>query len=69
MVTDLHAKKSGQYLQGFRKKVQKTVWSLKFTKSKARNSTNKRAMMALYRSTGWYVKSIHTKHYITWELV
>ena len=29
---------------------------------------NKRAMMALYRSTGWYVKSIHTKHYITWEL-
>ena len=30
---------------------------------------NKRAMMALYRSTGWYVKSIHTKHYITWELV
>ena len=30
---------------------------------------NKRAMMALYRSTGWYVKSIHTKHYITWEMV
>ena len=24
--------KSGQYLQGFRKKVQKTVWLLKFTK-------------------------------------
>ena len=37
MVTDLHAKKSGQYLQAFRKKVRKTVCSLKFTKSKARN--------------------------------
>ena len=37
MVTDLHAKKSGQYLQAFRKKVRKTIWSRKFTKSKARN--------------------------------
>ena len=37
MVIDLHAKKSGQYLQVFRKKVRKTVWSLKFAKSKARN--------------------------------
>ena len=31
--------------------------------------SNKRAMMALYCSTGWYMKSIHTKHYVTWELV
>ena len=37
MVTDLHAKKLGQYLQAFRKKVRKTVWSLKFTMSKAHN--------------------------------
>ena len=33
--------KSGQYLQAFRKKVRKTVWSLKFTKSKARNFAKK----------------------------
>ena len=25
--------------------------------------------MALYRSTCWYMKSLHTKHYNTWELV
>ena len=48
---------------------------LRFTNEKVKNmqvlhqKINKRAMMALYRSTGWYVKSIHTKHYITWELV
>ena len=29
---------------------------------------DKMAMMALYRSTGWYVKSFHTNNYNTWEL-
>ena len=33
----LTCQKSGQKLQRFRKKVQKTVWSLKSTKSKAGN--------------------------------
>ena len=33
----LTCKKSGQYLQAFRKKVQKTIWPLKFIKSKARS--------------------------------
>ena len=27
---------------------------------------NKRAMIALYRSTGLYVKILHAKHYNTW---
>ena len=31
---DLNTKKSAKYVQAFRKKVQKPVWSLKFTKSK-----------------------------------
>ena len=34
---DLHAKKSAQYLQAVGEKVWKTVQSLKFTKSQARN--------------------------------
>ena len=34
---DLHAKKSAEYQQVFMKKVRKTVRSLKFIKSKARN--------------------------------
>ena len=41
MVTDLHAKKSGQYLQSFRKKMRKTVCSRKLAKSKAHNFAKK----------------------------
>ena len=56
----------------FSKKVTSTFLSMAKQAIPVKNKTlsqNKRAMMALYRSTGWYVKSIHTKHYITWELV
>ena len=35
----LTCQKSGQHLQAFRKKVRKTVLTLKFTKSKAHNFT------------------------------
>ena len=38
----LICQKSAQYLQAFRKKLQKTVWSLKFTKSKVRDFTKNR---------------------------
>ena len=38
----LTCQKSGQYRQAFRKKVWKTVSSLKFTKSKARNFAKNR---------------------------
>ena len=38
LVIDLHAKKSAQHLQGYRKKW-KTVPSVKFTKCKTRNFT------------------------------
>ena len=37
MVIDLHSKKQVNICKRLEKKVQKTVWSLKFTKSKARN--------------------------------
>ena len=37
MVIDLHAKKTGQYLQAFRKKSPENCLILKFTKSKASN--------------------------------
>ena len=49
LVIDLHAKKSAQYLQGYRKKVWKTIPSMKFTKSKAsismKNQLNVKVMM------------------------
>ena len=41
LVTDLHAKNQHNICKGIGKKVWKTVPSVKFTKSKARNSMKK----------------------------
>ena len=65
MVTDSHAKKSGQYLQAFRKKMWKTVWSRKFTKSKAHNfAKNQWSITKLKLDLQFMVIELHAKNQV-----
>ena len=57
--------KSGHNLQAFRKKVPKTVWSLKFTKSKAGNFTkNQRSVTKLKLDLQVMVTDLHAKNQV-----